>query len=256
MPDSTNADRIDATAAALSAYRSRAHPDTRPGDDTGLGQAVLLRDLLVDLMHHAEAMATDFGLLVESADRTHRRQTHRDLPDQTDEAAQVAGTGSEVIDLLTNDITDAVRGLTTSIARTGLTDIQSACRLLDGLTQAARDLAHAFPQISSYLQREHAAGKLADIHHDPKQAIDLATLYLKVAEGVTGSLAGSLTRTRQAITGMHPAPDQPHHQPRPSELARQDFPASAPDLTTPPALQQEPASPSNPHTSRRNIPPT
>ncbi|MBA9002863.1 hypothetical protein [Thermomonospora cellulosilytica] len=247
MPQSFNHDRITTTEATLTRHADAAEPTT-PTTRT-----VQLRDLLVDLMHYADAHTIDFDLLLEAAHRTYHREASQTFtPDGTAPSAAVA---QQIIGLLAQDVTAAVRDLNLAItgtdARPGLADPYTAQRVLDELARTVRHLARAFPQISAGLKAEHAAGRLTDIHHDPDQAVELAALYLDVAKGTATSLAGALTRAHQAITGMKTTPPD---QPTPVQLAGRDFPTGKPDLSAAAKPSQAPSRPAPDVPNPRNAP--
>ncbi|WP_119730052.1 hypothetical protein [Thermomonospora amylolytica] len=241
MPQSFNHDRITTTEATLTRHTDATEPTT-PTTRT-----VQLRDLLVDLMHYADAHTIDFDLLLEAAHRTYHREARQTFtPDGTAPSAAVA---QQIIGLLAQDVTAAVRDLNLALtgtdARPGLADPYTAQRVLDELARATRNLARTFPQISRYLRQEHKTGRLVDTHDDPDQAIELAALYLDVAKGTATSLAGALTRTHQAITGMKTTP---------AELAGRDFPTATPDLSAAAKPAEEPSRPARNVPSPRNTP--
>ncbi|MBA9007298.1 hypothetical protein [Thermomonospora cellulosilytica] len=244
MPQPVHHDRITNVEATLTDHQTRTseQPATTP-----TARAVQLRDLLVDLMHYADAHTIDFDLLLEAAHRAYHREARQTFtPDGTAPSAAVA---QQIIGLLAQDVTAAVRDLNLAItgtdARPGLADPYTAQRVLDDLARATRNLARTFPQISRYLRQEHKTGRLVDTHDDPDQAIELAALYLDVAKGTATSLAGALTRTHQAITGMKTTPPD---QPTPAELAGRDFPTATPDLSAAAKPAEEPSR------SARNVP--
>lgn len=238
MPQPTSTDRASNAEAALAAYQARTQPEGDAGGDTDLEHAMQLRNLLVDLMHYADAKVTDFGTLLRSASRTYRLQAEQDSPDHSGGVTPPARAGQGVIDVLAGDLAKAMEDLGRSItpgeSTLGLSDPQVASRLLEGLRQAMRHLRHVLPQVSDYLQRELSAGRLEDLQDDPEQAVHLATLYLQVAQGAATSLAGALGRTQQMLAHLK-APQRTitiGTQLNPVQLAQQSFPTATPDLST------------------------
>ena len=117
----------------------------------------------------------------------------------------------QVIDLdqLTSDDTvtlartaaEAIRGLNWATRHeAGLDQPAVACDILAALSLAASRLGQLLTQITGYLDRALAAGRLGhDLGEDPAHAVNAAGVFLDDARGSAAALAGDLNQAWQQL---------------------------------------------------------
>ncbi len=103
---------------------------------------------------------------------------------------------------------EAIRGLNWLTGReTGLGQPSAACDVIGALAQAASRLHQALAQITGWLDRALAAGRLGhDLGEDPAGAIDAAGIFLGDASMSAAALAQHLNQAQQqlALINGHP----------------------------------------------------
>jgi hypothetical protein len=105
---------------------------------------------------------------------------------------------------------EAVRGLNHATRHeAGLGQPSVACDVLGSLSLAASRLGQALAQVTRYLDRALADGRLGhDLGDDPCLAVETAGLFLDHARLSAAALAGDLGAAQQqlALLNGHPAP--------------------------------------------------
>jgi malonyl CoA-acyl carrier protein transacylase len=105
---------------------------------------------------------------------------------------------------------EAIRGLNHATRhQAGLSHPAVACDILGTLSLAASRLPQLLTQITGYLDRALAAGRLGhDLGEDPAHAVDAAAVFLEDARGSAASLASDLDAAQQQLSPVngHPAP--------------------------------------------------
>ena len=103
---------------------------------------------------------------------------------------------------------EAIRGLNWLTGRqTGLGQPSAAYDVIGALAQAASRLHQALAQITGWLDRALAAGRLGhDLGEDPAEAIDAAGIFLGGASMSAAALAQHLNQAQQqlALINGHP----------------------------------------------------
>jgi hypothetical protein len=103
---------------------------------------------------------------------------------------------------------EAIRGLNWLTGReTGLGQPSAACDVIGALAQAASRLHQALAQITGWLDRALAAGRLGhDLGEDPAGAIDAAGIFPGDASMSAAALAQHLNQAQQqlALINGHP----------------------------------------------------
>jgi hypothetical protein len=103
---------------------------------------------------------------------------------------------------------EAIRGLNWLTGReTGLGQPSAAYDVIGALAQAASRLQQALAQITGWLDRALAAGRLGhDLGEDPAEAIDAAGIFLGDASMSAAALAQHLNQAQQqlALINGHP----------------------------------------------------
>jgi len=118
---------------------------------------------------------------------------------------------------LARSAAEAIRGLNWATnSPAGLDQPSAAYDILGALHLAASRLGQALTQITRYLDRALAAGRLGhDRGEDPAFAVEAAAIFLKDARGSAAALAGDLDAAWQqlAMINGHPAPRTRKDQP-------------------------------------------
>ena len=119
------------------------------------------------------------------------------------------------VDELTSDDTvtlaraaaEAIRGLNHATRhQAGLGQPSAAYDVLGALSLAASRIGQALAQITRYLDRALAAGRLG---HDPARAVDATTVFLCDAAASAAALAGDLDAAQQQLAPDHGRPARP-----------------------------------------------
>ena len=129
-----------------------------------------------------------------------------------DDSRQMTGSGqtaSENTITLARAAAEAIRDLNWATRHEpGLGQPSVAYDILGALSLAASRLGQLFTQITGYLDRALAAGRLGhDLGEDPAHAIGAAAVFLDDARGTATALAGDLDAAQQqlALVNGHPA---------------------------------------------------
>jgi hypothetical protein len=103
---------------------------------------------------------------------------------------------------------EAIRGLNWATQHeAGLDQPAVAYDILGALSQAASRLGQLLTQITSYLDRALAAGRLGhDLGEDPALAVEGAVIFLGDARGSAAALAGDLDAAQQQLTAVNGQP--------------------------------------------------
>ena len=116
-------------------------------------------------------------------------------------------TGDDTL-RLARTAAEAIRGLNwLTRHETGLDQPSIACDTIGALAQAASRLGQLLTQITGWLDRALAAGRLGhDLGKDPAGAIDAAGIFLGDARMAAAALAGDLDAAQQqlALINGHP----------------------------------------------------
>jgi hypothetical protein len=130
-----------------------------------------------------------------------------------DDFRQVTGldqTAGDDTVTLARTAAEAIRGLNHATRhQAGLGQPAVACDILGALSLAASRLPQLLTQITGYLDRALAAGRLGHDHgEDPAHAIDAAVIFLDDARDSAAALAGDLDAAQQQLAPVngHPAP--------------------------------------------------
>ena len=123
------------------------------------------------------------------------------------------------VDELTSDDTvtlaraaaEAIRGLNHATRhQAGLGQPSAAYDVLGALSLAASRIGQALAQITCYLDRALAAGRLGHDHgQDPARAVDATTVFLCDAAASAAALAGDLDAAQQQLAPVHGRPARP-----------------------------------------------
>ena len=129
-----------------------------------------------------------------------------------DDFRQMTGFGQLTSDdtiTLARIAAEAIRGLNHATGHEpGLDQPSAAYDILGALALAASRLGQALAQITGYLQRALAAGRLGhDLGEDPSCAVDAAAVFLGDAAASAAALAGDLDQAQQQLAPVngHPA---------------------------------------------------
>jgi hypothetical protein len=111
---------------------------------------------------------------------------------------------------------EAIRGLNHATRHeAGLDQPAVAYDILGALSLAASRLGQLLTQITSYLDRALAAGRLGhDLGEDPALAVESAVIFLGDARGSAAALAGDLDAAQQQLAAVNGQP--PRHRKDPS----------------------------------------
>jgi len=102
---------------------------------------------------------------------------------------------------------EAIRGLNHATRhQAGLGQPSAAYDVLGALSLAASRIGQALAQITRYLDRALAAGRLG---HDPARAVDATTVFLCDAAASAAALAGDLDAAQQQLAPVHGRPARP-----------------------------------------------
>ena len=120
------------------------------------------------------------------------------------------------VDELTSDDTvtlaraaaEAIRGLNHATRhQAGLGQPSAAYDVLGALSLAASRIGQALAQITRYLDRALAAGRLGHDHgQDPARAVDATTVFLCDAAASAAALAGDLDAAQQQLALINGTP--------------------------------------------------
>jgi hypothetical protein len=105
---------------------------------------------------------------------------------------------------------EAIRGLNHATRHdAGLGQPAVAYDILGALTLAASRLPQLLTQITVYLDRALAAGRLGhDLGEDPAHTVNAAGIFLSDARGSAGALAGDLDAAWQQLACINGLPSQ------------------------------------------------
>jgi hypothetical protein len=128
-----------------------------------------------------------------------------------DDFRQVTGLDQTAADdtvALACTAAEAIRGLNHATRdQAGLGQPAAACDILGALSLAASRLPQLLTQITGYLDRALAAGRLGhDLGQDPAHAIDAAAVFLQDARGSAAALAGDLDAAQQQLAPVNGNP--------------------------------------------------
>jgi len=106
---------------------------------------------------------------------------------------------------------EAIRGLNHATRhQAGLDQPSAAYDILGALSLAASRLPQLFTQITGYLDRALAAGRLGhDLGQDPSFPVEAAAVFLGDAAASAAALAGDLDAARQQLAPVNGRPAQP-----------------------------------------------
>lgn len=109
---------------------------------------------------------------------------------------------------------EAIRGLNHATRdQSGLGQPAVAYDVLGALSLAASGLPQLLTQITRYLDRALAAGRLGhDLGEDPAHAIDAAAVFLDDARGSAAALAGDLDAAQQQLAAVNGRPATPRYK--------------------------------------------
>jgi hypothetical protein len=109
---------------------------------------------------------------------------------------------------------EAIRGLNWATSSdAGLDQPAAAYDILGALSLAAARLGQAFTQITRYLTRALAAGRLGhDRGQDPAAAISAAAAFLHGAAASAAALASDLDAAQQQLAPVNGRPARPGHK--------------------------------------------
>ena len=129
-----------------------------------------------------------------------------------DDFRQMTGfgqTASDDITTLARAAAGAIRDLNWATRHEpGLGQPSAAYDILGALSLAASRLGQLFTQITGYLDRALAAGRLGhDLGEDPAHAVEAAAVFLGDATASAAALAGDLDAAQQQLAPVngHPA---------------------------------------------------
>jgi hypothetical protein len=129
-----------------------------------------------------------------------------------DDFRQMTGSGQTASDdtiTLARAAAEAIRGLNWATRHgPGLGQPSVAYDILGALSLAASRLGQLFTQITGYLDRALAAGRLGhDLGEDPAHAVEAAAVFLGDAAASAAALAGDLDAAQQQLAPVngHPA---------------------------------------------------
>ncbi len=135
-----------------------------------------------------------------------------------DDFRQMINTGETATDdtiTLARTAAEAIRGLNHATSSdAGLDQPAVAYDILGALSAAAARLGQLFTQITRYLDRALAAGRLGhDLGEDPAAAVDAAAVFLGDAATSAAALAGDIDAAQQQLAPVNG---------RPATLTRKD----------------------------------
>ena len=120
------------------------------------------------------------------------------------DSRQAAGSDTTA---LARSAAEAIRGLNHATRhQAGLGQPAVAYDILGALSLAASRIGQALAQITRYLDRALAAGRLG---HDPARAVDATTVFLCDAAASAAALAGDLDAAQQQLAPVHGRPARP-----------------------------------------------
>jgi hypothetical protein len=126
------------------------------------------------------------------------------------QAASPGQTAGDDTVTLARTAAEAIRGLNHATRhQAGLAQPSTAYDILGALSLAASRLGQALAQITGYLDRALAAGRLGhDLGEDPALSVDAASIFLDDARLSAAALAGDLDAAQQqlALVNGRPAP--------------------------------------------------
>jgi hypothetical protein len=128
-----------------------------------------------------------------------------------DDFRQMTGSGELTSDdtiTLARAAAEAIRGLNWATRHeTGLGQPSVAYDVLCALALAASRIGQVLAQITSYLDRALAAGRLGHDHgQDPARAVDAAAVSLSGAAASAAALAGDLDAAQQQLAPVNGRP--------------------------------------------------
>ena len=131
-----------------------------------------------------------------------------------DDSRQMTGSGqtaSENTITLARAAAEAIRDLNWATRHEpGLGQPSVAYDILGALSLAASRIGQALAQITRYLDRALAAGRLGHDHgQDPARAVDATTVFLCDAAASAAALAGDLDAAQQQLAPVHGRPARP-----------------------------------------------
>lgn len=89
-------------------------------------------------------------------------------------------------------------------ASDGLTEPATACTVMGSLALAASRLGQCFAQVTDFVDRELAAGRLGDDSGcHPVMAVERARRHLEYAARAARTLDDALTAAQNDLTGLH-----------------------------------------------------
>ena len=128
-----------------------------------------------------------------------------------DDFRQMTSSGETASDdtiALARTAAEAIRGLNHATrCDAGLGQPAAAYDILGALSLAASRLPQLLTQITGYLDRALAAGRLGhDLGEDPAHAVDAAVVFLDDARGSAAALAGDLDTAQQQLAPVNGNP--------------------------------------------------
>jgi hypothetical protein len=128
--------------------------------------------------------------------------------DDVRQATDLDQTAGDDTAALARTAAEAIRGLNHAIRhQAGPGQPAAAYDILGALSLAASRLPQLLTQITSYLDRALAAGRLGhDLGQDPAHAIAAAAVFLDDARGSAAALAGDLDAAQQQLAPVNGNP--------------------------------------------------